>query len=113
MLDQSPAKAAYQTEFIEFFGQRLLVHVQAAVQLDLDRVDPGCRSAVADGRVPSPVGIVVGEAEMETAGHVFGRIDDGGGRAGLAGRPLEKSGGGEIPWGAYSHRGRNPYFSSL
>ena len=65
LLHQGSAKTPYYTEFIRFFGERLLVHVQLPIELDLNRVDSGGGAAIANGRVPAPVRLVVGQPEVE------------------------------------------------
>src|SRR5262245_51734521 len=81
--DQSGAPGAGAFEVHGGAGEGALVHVEAARQLDLDRVDAVLRAAVAARRVPAAVGLVVADLEAGVLGVAFDRVDQdrGGGAA--------------------------------
>src|SRR6478609_2485092 len=79
------AETSYGAKFVRLFGERLFVHIEPAIELDLNGMDSGGGPPVTNGGVPAAVRLVVREAELKARGDVLGRFDDGlGGGAALA-----------------------------
>ena len=57
-------------------GERHFVHVEAAIDLDLDRVEVVGRVAVMFGDVPAGIGLVAENRIAEGAQLVFGPVDE-------------------------------------